>query len=174
MPRPNPVFSDVGRGFAAYLAPPPPDVIRFTVGQPDFLTPEPVVEEAVKALRGGAHAYTRTQGSPTLCAAVASHLQGYNIPAVADDVVVTPGCKQAVLYALITTLEAGDEVLRLSPAWPSYDGMVRIAGGRPVHVPVRREDYHPDLAAMRDAITPATKAILLNSPNNPTLSLIHI
>lgn len=168
MPRPNPVFSDVGRGFAAYLAPPPPDVIRFTVGQPDYLTPEPVVEEAVKALRGGAHAYTRTQGSPSLCAAVASHLEGYGIPAVADDVVVTPGCKQAVLYALITTLEAGDEVLLLSPAWPSYDGMVQIAGGRPVHVPVRREDYHPDLAAMRAAITPATKAILLNSPNNPT------
>lgn len=168
MPRRNTMFDGLGRGFAAFLAPPPPDVIRFTVGQPDFETPAPAVEAAVEALRNGAHGYTRSQGSESLCNAVARHLHGYGIDALGADVVVTPGCKQAVLYALMTTLSPGDEVLLLSPAWPSYDGMVRIAGGVPVHVPVQRENYHPDLEALRAAVTPNTRAILLNSPNNPT------
>jgi aspartate aminotransferase len=168
MPRRNTVYDDVGRGFAAFLAPPPPDVIRFTVGQPDFETPAKAVEAAVAGLRSGAHGYTRSQGSESLCEAVANHLRGYGIGAAPADIVVTPGCKQAVLYALMTTLAPGDEVVLLSPAWPSYDGMVRIAGGVPVHVPVRRDNYHPDLDAIRAAITSRTKAILLNSPNNPT------
>lgn len=168
MPSKNPVFDTVGRGFAAFLAPPEPDVIRFTVGQPDFDAPEQAIDAAIEALHSGAHGYTRSQGTESLCEAVAEHLAGYGIPAIGEDVVITPGCKQAVLYALMTTLQPGDEVLLLSPAWPSYDGMVRIAGGRPVHVPVRRDDYHPDLALLHAAITPRTKAIMLNSPNNPT------
>ena len=168
MPEISPAFSLIGRGFAAYLAPPSPDVVRFTVGQPDFDTPETVVQSAVDALQRGETAYTRSQGSVSLCEAVSKHLDTLGIDSNPDDVVITPGCKQALLYALMTTVTPGDEVLLLAPAWPSYDGMIRIFGGIPVHVPVSRPSYHPDFEALEASVTERTKAIMLNSPNNPT------
>lgn len=168
MPKISPAFSEIGRGFAAYLAPPEPDVIRFTVGQPDFDTPGVVVQSAVDALHRGETAYTRSQGSASLCEAVTNHLHTLEINSDPEDVVITPGCKQALLYALMTTVTPGDEVLLLAPAWPSYDGMIRIFGGVPVHVPVSRPSYHPDFEALEASITERTKAIMLNSPNNPT------
>ena len=168
MPEISPAFSQIGRGFSAYLAPPGPDVIRFTVGQPDFDTPEAVVQSAVDALRRGETAYTRSQGSVSLCEAVSSHLHTLNINSNPDDIVVAPGCKQALLYALMTAITPGDEVLLLAPAWPSYDGMIRVFGGVPVHVPVLRPSYHPDFEALEASVTERTKAIMLNSPNNPT------
>ena len=168
MPEISPTFSKIGRGFAAYLAPPSPDVIRFTVGQPDFDTPENVVQSAIDALQRGETAYTRSQGSVSLCQAVSTHLQTLNIQSDPEDVVITPGCKQALLYSLMATIRPGDEVLLLAPAWPSYDGMIRIFGGVPVHVPVQRPSYHPDFDALEASVTERTKAIMLNSPNNPT------
>lgn len=168
MPEISPAFSLIGRGFAAYLAPPSPDVVRFTVGQPDFDTPETVVQSAVDALQRGETAYTRSQGSVSLCEAVSKHLGTLGIDSNPEDVVITPGCKQALLYALMTTVTPGDEVLLLAPAWPSYDGMIRIFGGVPVHVPVSRPSYHPDFEALEASVTERTKAIMLNSPNNPT------
>ena len=168
MPKLNPVLDLVGSGFAAFLAPPGPEVIRFTVGQPDFDTPITVVDEAVASLRRGETAYTRPQGSESLCKGVADHLAQYSIDVNADDVVITPGCKQALLYGMFAVLEPGDEVLVLSPAWPSYDGMIHLTGAAPVHVPVKRSNYHPDVDVLRAHVTPKTKAIVLNSPNNPT------
>ena len=168
MPEISPAFSLIGRGFAAYLAPPSPDVVRFTVGQPDFDTPDTVVQSAIDALQRGETAYTRSQGSVSLCEAVSKHLDTLGIDSNPDDVVITPGCKQALLYALMTTVTPGDEVLLLAPAWPSYDGMIRIFGGIPVHVPVSRPSYHPDFEALEANVTERTKAIMLNSPNNPT------
>ena len=168
MPELNPNLSAVGTGFAAFLAPPGPEVVRFTVGQPDFDTPQPVVDEAKAALDRGETAYTRPQGSEALCAAVRKHLTQFEIDVRAEDVVVTPGCKQALLYGMLAVLAPGDEVLLLSPAWPSYDGMVRLTGATPIHVPVRRENYHPDFDRLEANISPHTKAIIVNSPNNPT------
>ena len=168
MPEVNRTLSDVGIGFASFLAPPGPEVIRFTVGQPDFDTPLPVVNAAKAALDRGETAYTRTQGSEELCNAVAEHLTIHGIEANPNDVLVAPGCKQAVLYGLMATLNAGDEVLLLSPAWPSYDGMVKLTGAVPIHVPVRKDNYHPNFENLEGAITPKSKAIMLNSPNNPT------
>ena len=168
MPELNPNLDLVGSGFAAFLAPPGPEVIRFTVGQPDFDTPLPIVDAAKASLDRGETAYTRPQGSETLCQAVSDHLMQFQIDVKPDDVVVAPGCKQALLYGMMAAIGTGDEVLLLSPAWPSYDGMVRLAGGIPVHVPVKRENYHPDLAALEAHITPKTKVIIINSPNNPT------
>lgn len=168
MPNLNSAFSQIGRGFAAFLAPPAPDVIRFTVGQPDFDTPEPVVDAAIDALKRGETTYTRSQGSETLCQAVSQHLSKFDINVDGKDVVISPGCKQALLYSMMAVIEPGDEVLLLAPAWPSYDGMVKLLGGVPIHVPVQRPDYHPDIEALRNAVTPKTKAIIINSPNNPT------
>ena len=168
MPNLNSAFSQIGRGFAAFLAPPAPDVIRFTVGQPDFDTPTPVVDAAISSLKRGETTYTRSQGSETLCQAVSEHLSKFDIDVDGNDVVIAPGCKQALLYSMMAVIEPGDEVLLLAPAWPSYDGMVKLLGGVPIHVPVHRPDYHPDIEALRNAITLKTKAIIINSPNNPT------
>ena len=168
MPSLNSAFSQIGRGFAAFLAPPAPDVIRFTVGQPDFDTPTPVVDAAIGSLRRGETTYTRSQGSETLCQAVSQHLSKFEIDVDGNDVVIAPGCKQALLYSMMAVIEPGDEVLLLAPAWPSYDGMVKLLGGIPIHVPVQRPDYHPDIEALRNAVTSKTKAIIINSPNNPT------
>jgi len=169
MPQLNQNIANVGTGFAAFLTPPGPEVIRFTIGQPDFDTPLPIVEAAKAALDRGETTYTRTQGTPEVCQAVATHLSNtHGIETDANDVLISPGCKQALLYAMMATLDAGDEVLLLSPAWPSYDGMLKLLGVVPIHVPVRRDNYHPDFDALKAAISDKTKAILINSPNNPT------
>ena len=168
MPHINKNIGSVGTGFASFLTPPSPDVVRFTVGQPDFDTPAAVVDSAKAALDRGETTYTRTQGSPELCSAVSEHLGTYGIEVDSSNVVITPGCKQALLYAMMATLDPGDEVLLLAPAWPSYDGMLKLIGAVPVHVLVKRDDYHPDFGALQNAITDKTKAIIINSPNNPT------
>ena len=173
MPSVNSNIGDIGRGFAAFLAPPPEDVIRFTVGQPDFRTPQSVVDTAKKALDDGLHGYTRSQGSEEVCDAVATHLSKYGLDVDPLDVVISPGCKQSLLYAMMTCLNPGDEVILFSPAWPSYDGMLKLIGAVPIHVPVHRENYHPDIEATRSAITEKTKAIIINSPNNPTGAVYH-
>jgi len=168
LPTMNSNVGNVGRGFAAFLSPPPEGVVRFTVGQPDFRTPQPVVDSAVIALEAGMHGYTRSQGTESACKSVAEHLSKYGIDVDHNDVVISPGCKQALLYAMMTCLNPGDEVILLSPAWPSYEGMLSLIGAVPVNVPVNRHNYHPDMDAIRSAITPKTKAIMVNSPNNPT------
>jgi aspartate/methionine/tyrosine aminotransferase len=164
----NSNIGDIGRGFAAFLSPPPEGVVRFTVGQPDFRTPQPVVDAAKSDLDNGLHGYTRSQGSEEICQAVANYLTKYNLDIDHNDVLVSPGCKQALLYAMMSCLNPGDEVILFAPAWPSYDGMLKLIGAVPVHVPVKRENYHPDMDATRAAITSKTKAIVINSPNNPT------
>ncbi len=168
MPSMNSNISNVGRGFAAFLSPPPEGVVRFTVGQPNFRTPDSVVDAAKAALDDGEHGYTRSQGTEEICNAVANYLAKYDVHYDPNDVLVSPGCKQALLYAMMTCLNPGDEVILFAPAWPSYDGMLKLIGAVPVHVPVKRENYHPDLEATMSAITPKTKAIIINSPNNPT------
>ena len=168
MPSMNSNIGDIGRGFAAFLSPPPEGVVRFTVGQPDFRTPQPVVDAAKSDLDDGLHGYTRSQGSEEICQAVANYLTKYNLDIDHNDVLVSPGCKQALLYAMMSCLNPGDEVILFAPAWPSYDGMLKLIGAVPVHVPVKRENYHPDMDATRAAITSKTKAIIINSPNNPT------
>ena len=168
MPSMNSNIGDVGRGFAAFLAPPPEGVVRFTVGQPDFRTPQSVVDSAKNALDAGEHGYTRSQGSEEVCQAVANHLTKYDLFVDADDVLVSPGCKQALLYAMMSCLNPGDEVILFAPAWPSYDGMLKLIGAVPIHVPVKRDNYHPDIASTKAAITSKTKAMIINSPNNPT------
>ena len=155
----NSNIGNVGRGFAAFLSPPPEGVVRFTVGQPNFRTPETVVDSAKNALDAGEHGYTRSQGTEEVCNSVANYLTKYGINADPDDVLISPGCKQSLLYAMMTCLNPGDEVILFAPAWPSYDGMLKLIGAVPIHVPVKRENYHPDMDATRAAIT---------------LSLIHI
>ena len=169
MPKVPDRFNDLPGGFKPFLAKPPDDVVRWTVGEPGFDTPQPVVDAAIEALEQGQTKYTRSEGTLELCEASAARLShNYGIPATADTVVITPGAKQALLYAMMVAAQPGDEVLLLAPAWPSYDIQCRLLGLTPVHVPTIAPHFHPNFDALEEAVNERTKVIVINSPNNPT------
>tara|TARA_Y100000588_G_scaffold181801_2_gene195573 strand:- start:3200 stop:4327 length:1128 start_codon:yes stop_codon:yes gene_type:complete len=162
-------FEGLGVGFAPYLQPPGPGIVRWTVGEPGFETPEEIIEAAIGELRDGRTKYTRGPGSVELCQSVARYLGlHHGIEASGDDIVVTPGAKQALLYSFLITTMPGDEAILLAPSWASYEPMLEFIGAVPVHVQVNMENFHPDFQAIREAISERTKMILINSPCNPT------
>lgn len=162
-------FEGLGVGFAPYLQPPGPGVIRWTVGEPGFDTPSPIIDTAISGLQNGKTKYTRGAGSMELCEAVSEYIKKHHgIEAPAEDIVVTPGAKQALLYSFLITTMPGDEAILLSPSWASYEPMLEFIGAKPVHVQVNMENFHPDLDAIRESITDKTTMILINSPCNPT------
>ena len=169
MPRVSSRYDGLGVGFAPYLQPPGPEVVRWTVGEPGFDTPKEIIDAAIGGLEDGNTKYTRGPGSIELCEAVAEYLeQHHRIIASAEDIVVTPGAKQALLYSFMITTMPGDEAILLAPSWASYEPMLEFIGAVPVHVPVNMENFHPDLDGIRNAITERTRMILINSPCNPT------
>jgi len=144
------------------------DVISFSLGEPDFETPENIRRAAKTALDRGETHYTQGIGIPELREAIAEKLKKENdLDVGPDDVLVTPGAKQAIFEAICTLTERGDEVLLLDPAWVSYEAIVKFAGGKPVMVPVSEQDgYVP--ADLNSYMTRETKLLILNSPCNPT------
>jgi aspartate aminotransferase len=146
------------------------DVVGLAAGEPDFDTPEFIKQAAIEALREGFTKYTATQGILELREAVCAKLKRDNqLTYAPDQVVVGTGAKHALYNLFQALLSEGDEVLILAPYWVSYPEMVQLAGGRPVIIETRAEDgFAPDPAAIRRALTPRTKALILNSPSNPT------
>jgi aspartate aminotransferase len=145
-------------------------VISFTAGEPDFPTPPHVKEAALRAIGSDFTRYTPSEGIGELREAAASKLSRENgIPTTADAVVVTAGAKQGIAHSLLALCNPGDEVLVLAPYWVSYPTLVRLADATPVIVPLlRRDRFRPDPERIRRAITPRTRALILNSPCNPT------
>ena len=169
MPDVSSRFDGLGVGFAPYLQPPGPDVVRLTVGEPGFETPREIIDEAIRGLENGDTKYTRGAGSIELCKAVSEYLGfHHSIELDYENIIVTPGAKQALLYSFMITTMPGDEAILLSPSWASYEPMLEFIGSVPVNVPVRRDNFHPDMQAIRKAITDKTRMILINSPCNPT------
>lgn len=146
------------------------DLVALTAGEPDFDTPEHVKEAARRALAQGRTKYAPPAGIPELREALAEKFRRENglfVPP--EETIVTVGGKQALFNLFQAILDPGDEVILLAPYWVSYPEMVRFAGGVPVEVVTRPEDgFVPDPEAVRRAITPRTKALVVNSPNNPT------
>lgn len=143
------------------------DVISFSVGEPDFKTPEHICEAAMEALERGETHYTPSAGIMSLREAIARKSRDENgIPCEASNVLVTPA-KQAIFMAMMALLEDGDEVIVPDPGWVSYDPCVCFAGGRPVPVGLD-EGFQMTSEAVGEAITPKTRMIVLNSPSNPT------
>ncbi|HEC56851.1 MAG TPA: aminotransferase class I/II-fold pyridoxal phosphate-dependent enzyme, partial [Candidatus Syntrophoarchaeum butanivorans] len=135
------------------------DVINFSFGEPDFDTPPHIVDAAKKAMEDGFTHYLPSGGLPELREAVAEKLRRENgIEASADNVVITPGAKYAIYASVISLVDDGDEVILFDPAWITYEACVRLAGGR---VRWASLDHIPD------ALTPKTRLIIINSPNNP-------
>ncbi|HET9060155.1 MAG TPA: pyridoxal phosphate-dependent aminotransferase [Acidimicrobiales bacterium] len=147
------------------------DVIGFGAGEPDFPTPDHIVEAAVEACRDPRnHRYTPAAGLPELREAIAAKTardSGFSVKA--SQVLVTNGGKQAVEEAFATILDPGDEVLVPAPFWTTYPEAIALAGGTPVEVPTSASSgYKVTVEQLERALTPATKVLLFVSPSNPT------
>ncbi len=147
------------------------DVISLGIGEPDFVTPEPVLEAGIASLRRGETHYTSNSGIVELRQALCDHLLRryalrYN---PADEIIITVGVSEALYLALVAVLDAGDEVIVPQPCFVAYGPEVTLAGGVPVYLATRVEDsFQVTAEDIERAITPRTKAVLIGYPNNPT------
>jgi len=146
------------------------DVIALSSGEPDFATPEHVIEAAYVAMRRGETRYTNTGGTPELKAAVIEKFERDNGLAFEPaEVMAASGGKQVIYNALMATIDEGDEVVVPAPYWVSYPDMVRVAGGQPVIVPCAPEQgFKLTADALARALTPRTRWLILNAPGNPS------
>ena len=161
------------------------DVVDLSVGEPDFPTPENVVTAGKEALDAGHTGYTPSNGIPQLREAIAEKLRGDGIDADSDEVIVTPGGKQALFETVQTLIDggdeqgssargtssrAGDEVVLLDPAWVSYEAMVKLAGGSLSRVDTAPYDFQlePALDDLAETVSDDTELLVVNSPSNPT------
>ncbi len=146
------------------------DVVSLSAGEPDFDTPDHIKEAAIRALREGFTKYTAVAGIPELRQAIADRLrQDYGLRYRPGQVLVSAGAKHAIYNAVQAICGQGDEVIVFTPYWVSYPEIVRVADAVPVFVPCpETNDYRPDLVAFERAIGPRTRAVIVNSPNNPT------
>lgn len=149
------------------------DLISFAAGEPDFNTPEFIINAAKVALDKGFTKYTAASGMPALKDAVCNKLARDNgLTYTQEQIVVSSGAKQSLFNAIQATVEEGDEVIIIAPYWLTYPELVKICGGTPVVVTMSAEDgFALNVKAVKDAITPKTKAIIMNTPNNPTGTL---
>jgi len=147
-----------------------PDAIHLEVGEPDFHTPEHVVEAACAAARAGFTRYTPNAGVLTLRESIVDKLQKYNgIEASVDNITVTAGGVCAIATSLIALMEPGEEILIPELSWPDYDMIIAVNGWTPRRYPLLEEKgFLPDLDALSTLITDRTKVLILNSPSNPT------
>ena len=139
-------------------------------GFPDFDC-DPLLLDAVnRAMRAGHNQYPPMPGVPLLRERIAQKLLRQHGKAYRsdDEITVTAGATQAILTAVLALIQPGDEVLVLEPCYDSYVPAIQLAGGRPVRVPLHPETFRPDFDRIRAAISPATRALLINSPHNPT------
>jgi aspartate aminotransferase len=144
-------------------------VISFAAGEPDFDTPEDVREAGVEAIRAGHTRYTAVAGVPELRAAISENLRRENgLTYGPGQIIVSNGAKHAIWNAFLTLLEPGDQVLIPVPYWVTFPELVRFVGGEPVLVPARPGSMKIGPEDLERAITPRSKALVLNSPNNPS------
>ncbi|PSC03437.1 aspartate aminotransferase [Alsobacter soli] len=146
------------------------DIINLGIGQPDFRTPDHIVEAAIKALRDGHHGYTPATGIKPLREAVAADLQKrFDVTVDPDLVLIVPGGKVTMFMAILMFGEPGAEILYPDPGFPIYRSMIEFTGAKPVPVPIREENgFAFSAEETLSLITPKTRLLVLNSPANPT------
>lgn len=149
-------------------------VISLGIGEPDFPTPEDVCHRALGDALGGATHYAPSQGDPELLATLRDYLQSrYGLPLGEENLLITSGGMGALTGFFRTVLDPGDEVLVPEPHFPEYRAHIELAGGKLVHVPTWLEDdYVPRPEMVQGVLTSKSKVLLINSPNNPTGSVI--
>ncbi len=146
------------------------DIVNLSAGEPDFDTPEHIKEAAIKAVRDGFTKYTAVAGIPELKDAIAAKLErDYGISYTADEIIASTGGKQALYNIMQAILDPGDEVIIPVPYWVSYPALVELAGGAPQYLMCSADDgFALDMESLKAMINPKTRAIILNSPSNPT------
>lgn len=146
------------------------DIINLGIGQPDFKTPEHIVEAGIKALRDGHHGYTPANGLPALREAVAADLhRRHNVEVNPDNVVVVPGGKPTMFFAVMMFGQPGAEIMYPNPGFPIYESVIRYSGATPVPIALKEEnDFAFSAEEVLAQITPKTRLIIINSPANPT------
>ncbi|HVL38746.1 MAG TPA: pyridoxal phosphate-dependent aminotransferase [Fimbriimonadaceae bacterium] len=166
--KPSPTLAITGK--AKHMRAQGIDVISFAAGEPDFNTPEPINRAAVEALEAGFTKYTPSAGIQELKEAIVEKLGRENgVQASPENVVVSCGAKHSVFNSLQVLLDPGDEVVLIAPYWMTYADQVLLAGGTPVIVKTQPgAGFVPSVESIREKITPRTKAIVVNSPCNPT------
>ena len=145
-----------------------PGCAMLTIGEPDFDTPEAIKAAAIAALADGQTHYAPNQGTLKLRRAIADFETSRGNPVTAEDVLVTIGACQALFTAFLGILNPGDEVIVPTPGFTLYESLIRIAGAKIVELDLSKTGFQIDEAALNAVITEKTKAILINSPNNPT------
>src|SRR6266404_710093 len=146
------------------------DIVHLEIGEPDFDTPENVIEAGAEAMRSGWTHYTPSGGLPQLREAVAEYItKTRGVPVTPDMVVIVPGAKPMIFFPFMALVEEGDEVIYPNPGFPIYESMINFLGARAVPIRLREEmDFRLDVNELADLITDKTKLIVLNSPHNPT------
>jgi aspartate aminotransferase len=146
------------------------DVVDLSAGEPDFETPANVVRAGRASLEGGDHGYTPSSGIPELREAISESFAEDGLDYDPDQIVVTPGAKQALFEVVMAAVDEGDEVVLFDPAWVSYEAMVKVAGGEPVRVDLAPHGFQlePALDQLAEAVSADTQLVLLNSPSNPS------
>jgi len=146
------------------------DIISLSIGQPDFQTPDHIVEAGIKALRDGHHGYTPANGIPELRQAVAADIAKYRgVEVDPDHVIIVPGGKVTMYFAIVMFGEPGAEIIYPNPGFPIYESMIAFTGAKPVPMALHEaNDFSFSAAEVLDLITPATRLLILNSPANPT------
>jgi len=151
------------------------DIIHFEVGEPDFITPGEICESAIESIKSGETKYTESLGIPELRETIAKNYNknyGQNIPY--SNVVVSSGSSPAIFMSILSVINPGDEVIITDPHYACYPQIIKIAGGVPRKVRVSEENgFQIDVSEIKRSITDKTKAIILNSPSNPTGAIIE-
>jgi aspartate/methionine/tyrosine aminotransferase len=145
-------------------------IVHLEIGEPDFDTPANIIEAAVAALRSGHTHYTPAAGILPLREAIAGYIsRTRGIPVSPAQVVVTPGAKPIMFFAILALVEPGDEVIYPNPGFPIYESMINFVGATPVPLPLREEnDFRFDPDEFRSKVSRRTRMIIINSPQNPT------
>lgn len=146
------------------------DIIHLEIGEPDFDTPMNIKTAAIKALQAGATHYGPAAGLPEARATIAKYVsRTRGIEVSPDNVVVTPGAKPIMFFSILACVDEGDEVIYPNPGFPIYESAIEFVGAKAVPLPLREEnEFRIDIADLKQLITPKTRMLIINSPQNPT------
>src|SRR2546421_8444190 len=146
------------------------DIVHLEIGEPDFDTPANVIDAGVNALRGGWTHYGPSAGLPQLRKAIAAEVgRTRGVRVEPEEVVVVPGGKPIIFFALLALVEEGDEVIFPNPGFPIYESMIHFLGAKAIPIQLKEKmDFNLDIKELKRLITDRTKMIILNSPHNPT------
>jgi aspartate/methionine/tyrosine aminotransferase len=150
------------------------NIIHLEIGQPDFKTPQNIREVAFQAMNDGYTTYTPAAGLLKLREVIAEHIsQTRNISVNSDEVVVMPGAKPVIFFTLLALINPGDEVIYPNPGFPVYESVINLVGGKPIPLPLLEElDFQFSIDNLVNSISEQTKLLILNSPHNPTGSVL--